>query len=574
MVRMALGQINPVVGDIGGNTDRILDVLERARDGGAQVVAVPELAVTGYPPEDLVFKVNFVEANRKAVDKVAAATEDELAIVGFVDAGHDRLYNAAALCHSGQVLAVYRKHLLPNYGVFDEQRYFEPGRGHTLLETQFGVIGVCVCEDIWFTTGPAISQGDNGAQVVVNINASPFNKAKLQERTKMLSERARRAKASIVYVNTVGGQDELVFDGSSLVIDAEGDTVARLPQFKEEVAIIDVPLGEAGPTTHPEVRRIPIELGDGGREPTPATVADPLGDAEEIYEALKLGLRDYVRKNRFQKVVVGLSGGIDSALTAVIATDALGPDQVLGVAMPSEYSTSHSIEDAKQLAANLDIELREIHIADSVNAYGKALESAFGKAEPGLAEENLQARIRGNLLMAISNRYGHLVVATGNKSEMACGYATLYGDMAGGFALLKDVFKTEVYELARYRNTISPVIPERVLTKPPSAELRPNQKDSDSLPPYDQLDPILEAYIEQVASVSQIAEAGHDRETVKRVVELVDRAEYKRRQAPPGPKVTVRAFGRDRRLPITNAWRDLGEAEFPAKVTGEKRPGP
>jgi NAD+ synthase (glutamine-hydrolysing) len=569
MVRVALAQMNLTVGDIDGNSERIVDAARRAAASGAQVLAVPELAVTGYPPEDLVFKSAFVRANRTAVEDIAARTPELLSVIGFVDAGHDRLYNAAALCHGGRVLAVYRKHLLPNYGVFDEQRYFEPGRGHTLLETPAGIIGVCVCEDIWSPKGPAISQGDNGAQVVININASPFNKDKLEERTEMLSARAKRAKASIVYVNTVGGQDELVFDGGSLVVDAEGELVARLPQFEEHLAVVDVPLGEPRGTNHPSVRRVEVPLQSVERKAADRVpLVAPLGTAEEIYGALKLALRDYVGKNGFSNVVVGLSGGIDSALTATIAADALGPDAVLCVAMPSEYSSSHSLEDAKVLAANLGVELREIHIANTVGAYSEALLSAFGPAEQGLAEENIQARIRGNLLMAISNRYGHLVVATGNKSEMACGYATLYGDMAGGFALLKDVFKTEVYAVSRYRNTISPVIPESVLTKPPSAELRPDQKDSDSLPAYDVLDPILEAYIEQVASVDKIVARGFERDTVEKVITLVDRAEYKRRQAPPGPKVTIKSFGRDRRLPITNAWRESPSATTPDRSTG------
>ncbi len=570
MVRVALAQMNLTVGDIDGNCERIVSAAREAAGRGAQVLAVPELAVTGYPPEDLVFKPSFVAANRRALEDLAAETGDLLTMIGFVDAGHDRLYNAAALCHGGRVVAVYRKHLLPNYGVFDEQRYFEPGRGHTLIETPGAVIGVCVCEDIWSPKGPAVSQGDNGAQIVVNINASPFNKNKLEERTEMLSARARRAKASIVYVNTVGGQDELVFDGGSLVLDSEGELVARLPQFEEHLAVVDVPLGEARPTHHPSVRRVPLELRAVDPAPDDGSLrAEPLGAAEEIYKALKLALRDYVEKNRFDKVVVGLSGGIDSSLTATIAADALGPDAVLCVAMPSDYSSSHSLEDAKALAANLGVELREIHIAQTLGGYAEALQSAFGRAEPGLAEENLQARIRGNLLMAISNRYGHLVVATGNKSEMACGYATLYGDMAGGFALLKDVFKTEVYAVARYRNSLSPVIPENVLTKPPSAELRPDQKDSDSLPEYDLLDPILEAYIEKVAGVDDIVATGFDKETVEKVITLVDRAEYKRRQAPPGPKVTIKSFGRDRRLPITNAWRERPGVRLPRRSVGE-----
>jgi NAD+ synthase (glutamine-hydrolysing) len=553
MVRIGLAQINTTVGDLAGNTAIIIEAIKRARDSGAQVLAVPELAVPGYPPEDLVLKRSFVRANLHAVEEVAAATGDLLTFVGFVDARQNRLYNAAAICHDGLVVAVYRKHLLPNYGVFDEHRYFTEGRGHTLLDTPDGVIGVCVCEDAWFPRGPVTTQGDAGAQIVVNINASPYHKNKLAERTEMLADRARRARTSIVYVNAVGGQDELVFDGGSIVIDSHGEVVARLPQFEEMLATVDVPLGEAGKSHHPSIRTFPIEL-----RPTsgsaPRIPEQRLGRAEEIYRALTLGLSDYTRKNGFDKVVIGLSGGIDSSLTAAIAADALGADKVLGVTMPSEYSTGHSVTDSIELAENLGIEFLQIPIKRAYAAYLEMLDDAFGPTEMGLAEENLQARIRGNIIMAISNRYGHLVLATGNKSEMACGYATLYGDMAGGFAVLKDVFKTEVYELARYRNTVGAAIPDNVLAKAPSAELRPNQKDEDFLPPYDLLDPILEAYIEADADVADIIAAGHNEAMVTAVVRMVDRAEYKRRQAPPGPKVTTKAFGRDRRLPITNRW--------------------
>jgi NAD+ synthase (glutamine-hydrolysing) len=437
--------------------------------------------------------------------------------------------------------------------VFDEHRYFTEGRGHTLVDTPDGVIGVCVCEDAWSPRGPVTTQGDAGAQIVVNINASPYHKNKLAERTEMLAERARRARTSIVYVNAVGGQDELVFDGGSIVIDSHGEVVARWPQFEEMLATVDVPLGAAGKTHHPSIRTLPIELRptSGG---APRIPEQRLGRAEEIYRALTLGLSDYTRKNGFDKVVIGLSGGIDSSLTATIAADALGADKVFGVTMPSEYSTGHSVTDSIELAENLGIELLQIPIKRAYAAYLEMLDDAFGPTAMGLAEENLQARIRGNIIMAISNRYGHLVLATGNKSEMACGYATLYGDMAGGFAVLKDVFKTEVYELARYRNTVGAAIPDNVLAKAPSAELRPNQKDEDFLPPYDLLDPILEAYIEADADVADIIAAGHNEAMVTAVVRMVDRAEYKRRQAPPGPKVTTKAFGRDRRLPITNRW--------------------
>jgi NAD+ synthase (glutamine-hydrolysing) len=415
---------------------------------------------------------------------------------------------------------------------------------------------VCVCEDAWFPKGPLVSQGDAGAQIVININASPFHKGKVAEREAMLGERARRAGTSIVYVNSVGGQDELVFDGASLVIDPEGRVVARLPQFEEAFEVVDVPLGEARETRSPTVHRIDIDLPPATGEHAPPVMHAPLSPVAEVYEALKLALADYVRKNGFSKIVLGLSGGIDSTLTATIAADAIGPANVLGVMMPSAYSTTHSVSDSERLATNLGIEVVTIPIRDAYDAYLTTLEEVFGPTEMGVAEENLQARIRGTILMTISNRYGHLVVATGNKSELAVGYATLYGDMAGGFALLKDLFKTEVYELSRYRNTISAVIPESVIDKAPSAELRPDQVDQDSLPPYDILDGILDLYVEEDAGRADIIAKGFDAATVDRVVAMVDRAEFKRRQAAPGPKVTTKAFGRDRRLPITNRWRE------------------
>lgn len=571
MIRVALAQLDLVVGDIAGNTRRIASAIERGASEGAQIVCTPELGITGYPPEDLVLKQSFVAANLAAVHEIARATRGVAAVIGFVDSDDRGLYNAAAVCANGEVVAVYRKQLLPNYGVFDEQRYFRPGNHHYLFDTSAGVVGVCVCEDAWSDIGPLVTQGDAGAQLVVNINASPFHKNKLVERTEMLCQRARRARTAIAYVNMVGGQDELVFDGGSLIIDPTGEVVARLPQFEEAFAIVDAPLGESHGTEDPDVSRLPLNLVESHGEI--ASSKAPSLDAEaEIYAALVIALRDYVQKNGFEKVVLGLSGGIDSSLVATIAVDALGPERVLGVAMPSEFSSTHSVEDAKELAANLGMEMLELSIADIYHSYLTTMAQAFGVVEPGLAEENLQARARGNLVMAVSNRYGHLVLATGNKSEMACGYATLYGDMAGGFALLKDVFKTEVYALSRHRNSVNIVIPENVLTKPPSAELRPEQKDSDSLPPYEVLDPILEAYIEHDAGTDDLVSAGHDRNTVETVIALVDRAEYKRRQAPPGPKVTTKAFGRDRRLPITNRWREGTPAPPPEKVTGERGP--
>ncbi|MEA2509181.1 MAG: hypothetical protein QOG21_1263 [Actinomycetota bacterium] len=569
MIRVALAQMNLTVGDIEGNAERLMSAVASAASQGAQVVATPELGVTGYPPEDLLMKRSFLDANLDAVQTIAHSSGDVVSIIGFVDREDDRLFNAAAICQSGKLLAVYHKHLLPNYGVFDEDRYFHPGREHVLIETDSGVIGVCVCEDAWSARGPVVVQGDAGAQVVVNINASPFHKNKGVERARMLCDRARRARASIVYVNMVGGQDELVFDGGSLVISPEGEVLTRLPQFREQLTVVDVPLGSTAEAVG-HVRRLRTELPQlGDRAPTPVLEPEPVAD-KELYEGLTLGLADYVRKNGFTDVIVGLSGGIDSSLTAVIAVDAVGPEHVLGLSMPSEFSSSHSVDDAIELASNLQIDLLKVPIADIYHSYLQVLQQGFGDAETGIAEENLQARVRGNLLMAASNRYGHLVLATGNKSEMACGYSTLYGDMAGGFALLKDVFKTEVYSVARYRNGIEQVIPENVLTKPPSAELRPGQEDADSLPPYDVLDPILEAYIERDAGVADIVGKGFDAGTVTKVIALVDRAEYKRRQAPPGPKMTSKAFGRDRRLPITNRWREGGPFEFPERSVGER----
>ena len=555
MIRVALGQLNFTVGDIDGNVERANGAVREAQSAGAQVLVLPELALPGYPPEDLVLKSGFVAANRSALEELAASTGDLLTVVGFVDSDDDHLYNAAGICHQGAVLAIYRKQLLPNYGVFDERRYFQPGHRHTLIETDHGVLGVCVCEDIWSPSGPAIAQGDAGAQLVLNINASPFHKGKLDERARMLSERATRSAASIAYVNLVGGQDELVFDGGSLVIDSAGNLIARLPQFEERIDLVDIPLGEARVTNAGAVDRISLVLSKAlGSVPDPPKTPE-LDQAEEVYCALVLALRDYTGKNGFGAVTLGLSGGVDSTLVATICADALGADNVLGVAMPSEFSSSHSLDDAHQLADNLGIRIISIPIKSTYHSFIGALSDTFGDAEPGLAEENLQARIRGTLLMAISNRYGNLVIATGNKSEGAVGYATLYGDMAGGFSLIRDLLKHEVYALCRWRNSVSPVIPENVLTKPPSAELRPGQRDEDSLPPYEVLDAILEAYIERDEGLEEIVAAGLDEGVVREVMMLVDRAEYKRRQAPPGPKVTIKSFGRDRRLPITNRWR-------------------
>ncbi len=557
MVRFALAQLNQVVGDIDANLSRLVEAASRAAESGAQILVAPELAITGYPPEDLLLKSSFLKSNKRALEEFAAKSADVTAIVGFADASPKGLYNAAAVCHGGRVRAVYHKQLLPNYGVFDERRYFMSGTSVLLIDTPAARIGVCVCEDAWSATGPIATLANAGAQVIAHINASVFHKGKVYLRNEMLKEHAERHGVAIVYVNLVGGQDELVFDGGSTVVSGTGELLARLPQFRETFEIVDVPIEPVQASNDAPADRISLELRANLGEPARAPIEPELTPIQEIYEALKLGLADYVRKNGFRKVVVGLSGGLDSALTATIAADALGAENVLTIALPSEHSTAHSLDDARDLAQRLGVELWEIPIADIYRSFMRELDAILPLADEGLAEENLQARIRGMLLMFVSNRYGHLVLATGNKSEMACGYATLYGDMVGAFALLKDVYKTEVYELARLFNSSSEVIPDNILAKPPSAELRPNQKDTDSLPAYEVLDPILQAYIERDEGVSELVAAGIDAGLASAIITLVDRSEYKRRQAPPGPKVTTKAFGRDRRLPITNRWREL-----------------
>lgn len=557
MVRFALAQLNQVVGDIDGNLARLLEAASRAAESKAQILVSPELAITGYPPEDLLLKSSFLKATRRALEDFAAKASDVTAIVGFADSGPKGLYNAAAVCHGGRVQAVYHKQLLPNYGVFDERRYFTSGTSVLLIDTPAATIGVCVCEDAWSTTGPIAALANAGAQVIAHINASVFHKGKVDLRNEMLREHSQRHGVPIVYVNLVGGQDELVFDGGSTVVSATGKVLARLPQFAEAFEVVDVPIGPVQAVRDGPANRIALELRSGREDSAEAPIEPELTQIQEIYEALKLGLADYVRKNGFSKVVIGLSGGLDSALTATIAADALGAENVLTIALPSEHSTSHSLDDARDLARRLEVELLEIPIAEIYRSFTREAYATLESEDEGLAEENLQARIRGMLLMFVSNRYGHLVLATGNKSEMACGYATLYGDMVGAFALLKDVYKTEVYELARLRNSSSKVISDNILTKPPSAELRPDQKDTDSLPAYEVLDPILQAYIERDEGVSDLVAAGIDAILASEIITLVDRSEYKRRQAPPGPKVTTKAFGRDRRLPITNRWREL-----------------
>lgn len=566
-LRVALCQINPVVGDLGGNAERITEALGTAEEAGADVAVFPELAVTGYPPEDLLLKPGFVADNLAALSKVAGATERCVAVVGFVDEQLD-LYNAAAVCSHGEVRGVYHKQLLPNYGVFDEQRYFAAGKGATQLFGIGGVrVGISICEDAWSPSGPIAAQAAAGAELVININASPYSIDRLIEREQMLATRAADASCALVYLNCVGGQDELVFDGASLVFDSNGRLIASMSQFEEDLAIVDIDVRPVfrkrllDPRGHHQVPPLPVtEVTERPRQPVDApriapSIAPRLPRDEEVYRALVTGTRDYVRKNGFGDVVIGLSGGIDSSLVVTIAADALGPEHVHAVAMPSRYSSESSESDAALLAANMGIDFRVIPIEGPHAAFLDSLAPSFEGTSPGLTEENLQSRIRGVILMALSNKMDWLVLTTGNKSEAAVGYSTLYGDTAGGFAVIKDVAKTLVYRLAEWRNSQEPVIPPAVLTKPPSAELRPDQRDDQSLPPYEVLDPVLLAYVESDLTAPELVEFGFDPEVVRQVVTLVDRAEYKRRQSPPGVRVTPKAFGRDRRVPITNSYR-------------------
>ncbi|MDQ3642305.1 MAG: NAD+ synthase [Actinomycetota bacterium] len=569
-LRVAACQINNVVGDLDGNVEIILAALERADAAGCDLAVFPELAITGYPPEDLLLKPAFVADNRAALDKLAARTGRCAAVVGFVDAGRD-LYNAAAVCAAGEVKGVYRKRILPNYSVFDEQRYFAPGHGDPLLFVIGGVkVGISVCEDSWAPDGPIMDQAAGGAELIVNLNASPYYAGRLAERERMLATRAADASCALVYVNLLGGQDELVFDGASLVLDADGRVVARGAQFKPADLVTDIeirpvfrkrlldPRGRATAPALPEVQ-VSAEA-RAQEEPRVPEVVEPLSPVEEVYEALVLGTGDYARKNGFTDAVIGLSGGVDSSLVAALAVDALGPDHVHGVLMPSRFSSEGSLSDAKLLADALGIEARTIPIEPAHAAFLEMLGPSFADVEEDLTEENIQARIRGTTLMALSNKFGWLVLATGNKSEMAAGFSTLYGDLAGGFAVIKDVSKLLVYDLCKNRNERaraageSDPIPADVMTKPPSAELRADQRDDQSLPAYEELDPILLAYVEGDATAGDLVAAGFDSDLVRRIVTLVDRAEYKRRQAPPGVRVTPKAFGKDRRLPITNHY--------------------
>ncbi len=535
-MRLALAQINTVVGDLDGNRALILARLDEARAAGAELVLFPELAVTGYPPEDLLLRPAFVRAARRSLEEIAAATPDGVTALIGVPWLDGALYNACAVCTGGEVTAVYRKQLLPNYGVFDEKRYFEPGDALVTLPIGGSLVGVTVCEDMWQPGPPAAGLAQMGVQLIVNLSASPFHVGKDREREALFAERARETSALVALVNAVGGQDELVFDGHSVVLGPDGEALARAPGFEEALLVVDVDPA-------------------AGRAVGP--IAPLVDDLEQMRLALELGLRDYVDKNGFRDIVVGLSGGIDSALTAALAVEALGAERVHGVSMPSRFSSEGTRGDAARLAESLGIDFREIPIESVVGDFEGALAPSFGDRPRDLTEENLQARVRGTLLMALSNKFGWLVVATGNKSELSVGYATLYGDMAGGFALLKDVFKTDVFRLSRHLNDRAgrELIPVSIIERPPSAELREDQKDEDSLPPYDELDRVLEAYVELDRSREELLADGFDAGVVDRALAMIDRAEYKRRQAPPGVKLRPKAFGRDRRTPITNRWR-------------------
>jgi NAD+ synthase (glutamine-hydrolysing) len=570
-LRLALAQINVVVGDVEGNANKILEWIERARRLDADIVTFPELALTGYPPEDLLLKPQFIDTNLSALDKIVNASSEMAVIVGYVDR-QDDIFNAAAIAQNGKLVATYHKIYLPNYGVFDDFRYFQAGNRCPVLQMDGATIGISICEDIWYPDGPVFQQAlAGGAEVIINISSSPYHAGKRRWRERMLATRASDNTVIVAYNNLVGGQDELVFDGDSLVFDENGEIIARGKQFEEDLVVVDLDVESVFRQRLHDPRRrqqkvtagdatqvIPVSARPRKSKPAPPAQHSALLDEDaEVYQALVVGTRDYVTKNGFKKVVLGLSGGIDSALTACIAVDALGRENVVGVLMPSQFSSRGSIEDSEQLGKNLGIEMLTIGITDVLESYTTALKAAFKAAKPDVAEENLQARIRGNYLMALSNKFGWLVLSTGNKSEVSTGYCTLYGDMAGGFALLKDVMKTTVFRLSEHCNRVtgSERIPRQIIDKPPSAELRPNQLDTDSLPPYEVLDPILKAYVEEDRSFTEMLEMGFNEDLVRRVIRLVDTNEYKRRQAAPGVKITPRAFGRDRRMPITNRFR-------------------
>lgn len=577
VIRIGIAQINATVGDLDGNVKKILHFTGEAGRQGVDILSFPELALTGYPPEDLLLKPKFVEDNQTALKRIAEKTtqSDITSVVGFVDKSDD-IYNAAAVIRRGKIEGIYHKNYLPNYGVFDEKRYFKSGTECPIFTIGGCPVGINICEDIWYPDGPCMDQALAGAQVIININSSPYHASKWRFRERMVSTRASDNAVFIAYANMVGGQDELIFDGHSMIFNPRGEVIARGKQFEEDLIVADVDLRLVElARLHDPRRRARMFSYEAVSHATMIKVSDsmpvkkrpritqrtiePLDPTEEIYQALLLGTKDYVRKNGFKGVVIGLSGGIDSSLVAVIAADALGKENVTGVFMPSQYTMPESGEDVQALVKNLGIRLFTVPIQGIFKSYLDTLSEEFAGLKPDVTEENIQARTRGNIIMALSNKFGWLVLTTGNKSEMSVGYATLYGDMAGGFAVIKDVPKTLVYELARYRNRMEktgvPVIPERVLVKEPTAELRPGQKDTDTLPPYKILDPILNAYVEEDRSIEEIKDMGFDEKTVTKVISMVDRSEYKRRQAPPGIKITPRAFGKDWRVPITNRYR-------------------
>ena len=578
-MRIALAQINTTVGDVWGNAEKAAETLKRATEAGAELVAFPELTITGYPPEDLLMRPSFIKDNLRALEDFAGEVPAGMvAALGFVDLDAD-LYNACAVVSGGEVLHRYHKRYLPNYGVFDENRYFREGSGAPILKLDGALAGVSICEDIWYPGGPAREQALAGASVLLNVSASPYHRRKGAFRERMLGVRASDYGCYVLFCNLVGGQDELVFDGHSVVFDPEGNLVARARQFEEDLLIVDLypdnslvqrlhdprPRKE-NPEVPPQIVVVPgLEEKTGPAESEKPRVEGLLPEEGEVFEALVLGLKDYFEKNGFSRAVLGLSGGVDSSLCAVVAARALGAQNVVGVLMPSSYTSEASNTDAAALAKNLRLETRTVPIGPAFDAYREMLEEDFEGLEEDVTEENLQSRIRGNILMALSNKFGWIVLSTGNKSEMSVGYSTLYGDMAGGFAVIKDVPKTLVYRICRYVNEAEnrEVVPDSVLTKEPSAELRPGQRDVDSLPPYEVLDPILEAYIEDDKGIGEIVAAGFDEEDVRRVIRMVDRAEYKRRQAPSGIKVTSRAFGRDRRVPMTNRYTERHPAGRP-----------
>jgi len=582
VLRLALAQINTVVGDFEGNFEKIRNYIRQAKKTGADLIAFPELALTGYPPEDLLLKPEFIEDSLHYLHKLLEYTEDITTIVGFAHK-EDDIYNAAAILHKKKIAGIYHKNFLPNYGVFDEDRYFQAGQEAQVYSLNGVRIGINICEDIWYPDGPTRDQAlYGGAEVVINISSSPYHSGKALDRFRMLSVRAADNDVIVAYVNLVGGQDELVFDGNSMVFSAEGNLLCKAGSFEEELLTITLyPDNVFNKRLHDPRRRkekifIPaerkLEKFDLERQNAKKVVnfqdsgiADFMDLPAEIYKALETGLRDYVNKNNFRQVVIGISGGIDSALVAAIAADALGRENVIGISMPSHFTSSASKTDAQKLAENLGIEFKEVPIKKLFEDFLNELKPVFENRPEDSTEENIQARIRGNILMSLSNKFGWLVLATGNKSEVSVGYCTLYGDMVGGFAVIKDVPKTIVYELAEYRNKLAGfhLIPESILTKAPSAELKEDQKDTDSLPPYDVLDPILRAYVEQDHSIEDIVSMGYDAAIVKKVVRMVDSNEYKRRQAAPGIKITYRAFGKDRRFPITNRFKNDGKAVIP-----------